>query len=80
MARIRAGEFGMSDFGDFDIDDAFDNEPADPEQVAIKLHRYLREEDSSLPRWDDMSDAERLLRIAIMVRLLAWLRRQGAFR
>ena len=27
-------------FGDFDVEDAYDTEPADPEQVARKLHSY----------------------------------------
>jgi hypothetical protein len=27
-------------FGDFDVDDALDTEPADPGQVARRLHRY----------------------------------------
>jgi hypothetical protein len=30
----------MSDFGDFDSDDAVDLEPPDPEQVAMKLHQF----------------------------------------
>jgi hypothetical protein len=72
----------MSDFifGDFDDDDAFDNEPPDPEQVAIKLHRYQRDNDPSLPRWDDLSDAQKLVAIAIIAKLIAWLRRQGAIK
>jgi hypothetical protein len=53
----------MSDFGDFEDDDAFDTEPADPEQVARKLRALL---DRGL---DD---------VGVAVLLLAWLRRQGA--
>lgn len=69
----------MSDFGDFDEDDAIDTEPADPEQVARKLHRYQGEFDV-LPDWDELTPDERERRIEIIARLLAWLRRQGAFR
>lgn len=29
-------------FGDFETDDAIDNEPAAPEQVAYRIHRYVR--------------------------------------
>ncbi len=70
----------MSDFGDFDIDDAFDNEPGDPEQVAIRFHKYRNDGDSRFPRWDELSNSEKALAIEVFVRLLAWLRRQGAFR
>ena len=69
----------MSDFGDFDPDDAIDTEPADPEQVAIKFHRYWREEFPESPDWESLQPQERIMRIAIFVRLLAWMRRQGAF-
>lgn len=31
-----------STFGDFETDDAIDNEPAAPEQVAYRIHRYVR--------------------------------------
>lgn len=70
----------MSDFGDFDNDDAFDTEPFDPEQVAIRYHRYRRDNDSSLPTWEGLSHDERGEAIEIIIRLFAWLRRQGAFR
>lgn len=30
------------DFGDFDVEDAFDNAGPDPLQVAMRLHRYRR--------------------------------------
>ncbi len=56
----------MSDFGDFDSDDALDTEPPDPEQVGIKL-RKLRER---------LADDD----AAIGEALIAWLRRQGALR
>lgn len=64
----------MSDFADFDDDDAFGTEPADPEQVAIKLHRLEG------GHWDALTEEQRVARIAIIVLLLAWLRRQGALR
>jgi hypothetical protein len=64
----------VSDFGDWDDDDAFGLEPADPEQVARKLHRLEG------GHWDDLTPDQRQARIAIIVLLLAWLRRQGALR
>lgn len=69
----------MSDFGDWDPDDSWDNEPADPEQVAIRLHRF-RQENESLPQWDQLAQADRDRAIAVIVRLLGWLRRQGHLR
>lgn len=51
-------------FGDFTSDDALDHEPADPVQVARKLRALLDTGD------DDVTVADRLL---------AWLRRQGAY-
>ena len=69
----------MSDFGDFDPDDALDTEPADPEQVAIKLHRLRRNEGLDDGRdWDELTIAQRILLILIVNKLLDWLRRQGA--
>ena len=68
----------MTDFGDFTDDDAFDTAPADPEQVAVKLHRYRRDDGLEDADWDELDDGERLVRIAIIRRLLDWLRRQGA--
>lgn len=71
----------MSDFfGDFDDDDAFDTEPPDPLQVAIKLHKYRRDMDPNLPRWDDLDEDEKQIALALMFLLIAWLRRQGAIR
>jgi len=69
----------MSDFGDFDPDDALDTEPADPEQVAAKLHRLRRDEGLDDGRdWDELPISERILFILIVTKLLDWLRRQGA--
>lgn len=70
----------MSDFGDFDDDDALDTEPPDPEQVAIRFHKYWNDADSSHPMWDSLTPAERAIAVAIFIRLIAWLRRQGAIR
>jgi hypothetical protein len=69
----------MSDFGDFDPDDAFDNEPADPEQVARKLHRVRREHGLEGMTWADLSDERQALLVTISGRVLAWMRRQGSF-
>ena len=54
----------MSDFGDFDDDDALDHEPPDEEQVTYKLHSLRRELDllagaRDVPTWDELSDGER---------------------
>lgn len=68
----------MSDFGDFDDDDAFDTAPADPEQVARKLQRIRAEYGQETIRWEELDDAGRAVRIAVVTLLLAWLRRQGA--
>ena len=67
------------DFGDFDPDDAFDpNEPPDPEQVAIKLHRLRYERSLESRRWDQLSINEQTVRIGVVIALLLWLRRQGS--
>jgi hypothetical protein len=65
-------------FGDFDPDDAFGTEPADPEQVARKLHRLRRDEGFEIADWDDLADGDRGSLIQIVAVLLAWLHRQGA--
>lgn len=70
----------MSDFGDFDPDDAWAEEPPDAEQVAKKIHQYRRENGRETVDWDSLDLAERTLLIGVIVRLLAWLRRQGALR
>jgi hypothetical protein len=69
----------VSDFADFEDDDAFDTEPADPEQVARKLHRLRRDEglDDGLD-WDQLNPIKQVLLILIVTRLLDWLRRQGS--
>jgi hypothetical protein len=65
-------------FGDFDTDDAFDREPADPEQVARKLHAYRLAEGEEGVAWDDLAPARQTLLVLIVARLLVWLRRQGS--
>jgi hypothetical protein len=85
----------MSDtFGDYEDNDALDTAPADPEQVAIKLHRIRRElgrarHDDLEPAerirrelhdWDDLEPAEREVGVGLMIRLVEWGRRQGIFR
>lgn len=67
------------DFGDYENDDAYDPSPPDPEQVAIKLHN-LRRMSESLPEWNSLTPTERFAAIAIMARLIIWLRRQGGIR
>lgn len=70
----------MSDFGDFDEDDALDTEPPDPDQVARKLHRLRAAEGLEDRAWDDLDYSERGRRTQLMAVLLMWLRRQGALR
>jgi len=49
-------------FGDFDVEDAFDTVPADPIQVARKLHGYRvlvdRLAGGDLPEYDDLPRRE----------------------
>lgn len=66
-------------FGDFDPADAVDVEPADPEQVAVKLQALRLAHGFTSTRWRDLTDAQRAARIALVAALLAWLRRQGAW-
>lgn len=70
----------MSGFGDFDDDDAIDDAPPDPEQVARKLHAIRYARGRELETWDDQSELERVTAVTIVTALLAWLRRQGAIR
>lgn len=68
----------MSDFGDFDDDDALDTEPADPEQVARRIHELRKREGFEVQAWDDLTAHDKGALIQIVVVLLAWLRRQGS--
>ncbi len=68
----------MSDFGDFDDDDAFAHEPADAEQVARKLHQLRQREGLEGHSWDDLDLAQQTLLILIAAAVLRWLIRQGA--
>jgi hypothetical protein len=61
----------MSFFGDFDPEDAYDNDPPDPEQVAMKLVHFEG------GRWDDYTSEDRKFRVQAIARLLETLRRQG---
>jgi hypothetical protein len=67
----------VSDFGDFDVDDAADHEPPAPEQVAYRLHDLRVEVDALAgaeePGWDDLTNPERSLALAIGVALVDWL-------
>jgi hypothetical protein len=68
----------MSTTFDFDIDDAYDPEPADPEQVARRLHRMRRRQGFETQRWEDLDVDDRDALVQMIVVLLAWLRRQGS--
>lgn len=70
----------MSDFGDFDPDDALDTEPPDAEQVARRLHHYRLERARETRGFDELDLAEQTILVAIAAALIAWLRRQGAIR
>jgi len=65
-------------FGDFDPDDALDREPADPEQVARFLHGLRRREGLETIDFDDVDELTRLVLIAVIGEVLAWMRRQGS--
>ena len=67
-------------FGDFDDDDAYDTAPADPEQVARKLHELRRGEGLEAGGWDTLSELERARRILVVGALIVWGRRQGIIR
>lgn len=70
----------MTDFGDFDEDDAYDPSPADPEQVARKLHDLRLDAGLEDVVWTALADDERAIRIELLGILLRWLRRQGSLR
>ena len=62
--------------GDYTDEDAYDpTAPADAEQVARKLAAY----DGLLP-WERLDADERRRRVAVCVKLLAWLARSGHVR
>ena len=64
----------MSDFGDFDPDDAVDHEPADPEQIARKLHElqvfFDRLAGGTLPAFDDLDSDRQAEEIATAATLI----------
>ena len=70
----------MSEYGDYDEDDSYDTSPADPEQVAVKLHRLRQDNGLEPGDWEDLDLAEQTLRIIIVASLLSWLRRGGMIR
>ena len=61
----------MTTFGDHEPADSIDTAPADPEQVARRLTLYEG------GRWEELTPTERAARVAVLVRLIAWLRREG---
>lgn len=68
----------MSMFGDDGPDDSYvAGNVADPEQVARRLHELRRERERETVGWDDLTAGERLVLVAIVAALLAWLRREG---
>jgi hypothetical protein len=67
----------VSDFGDFDVEDAFDTEPADPEQVARRLHKFRHDEGLEGVEWEDLTPQRRAVLVLIVTRLIELFRRQG---
>jgi len=60
----------VSDFGDYEVDDAFDHEPPAPEQVTYRLHELRSEIDAlagaaDLPTWDELTAPEQELALAL---------------
>lgn len=51
---------------------------ADPEQVARRLHDERRFLGSGEPDWDDLSQVEREVGIAMILALLLWLNSEGS--
>lgn len=68
----------MTVFGDYERDDAFDREPADPVQVAYKLHALREAVDllagGDLLSWDDLGTTEQAAAFAQGNGLVEWLR------
>jgi hypothetical protein len=74
----------MSDDTDLEVGHDDDGEqfdgghlPADPEQVARRLHEERRYLGSHEPPWEDLTDDERSVGVALIVALLALLRDEG---
>lgn len=70
----------MSGFGDHEPDDAVDvSAPrADPEQVAIRFREARRElEDATLARWHELTDDQRAIAVAVVVRVRDRLAAEG---
>jgi len=63
-------------FGDFDVEDALDTEPADPVQVARKLHGYRvlleRLAGRTLAPFDNIGDGERADLVFVGERIVHW--------
>lgn len=68
----------LSGFGDWDPADALGHELADPEQVAIELHKLRRAEGFEAVDWDNLAPGDRGSLVQVAVVLVAWLREQGA--
>lgn len=73
----------MSDFGDIEPDDAYDHEPADPEQVAMRLHRFRSELEEligngKLPPFHTLDLAEQTRLISVATREVDWLATHAA--
>jgi len=66
-------------FGDFEPDDQYDPSPADPFQVALRLHKYRVELDLEPEiNWNSLSDHEIDKRVKAIELLLNWLRASGS--
>jgi hypothetical protein len=67
-------EPGHNDDGE-DLDDG--HQPADPEQVARRLHDERRWLGSREVDWQDLDDDTRAVAVALIVAVLDWLHREG---
>lgn len=68
-------------FGDIEPEDAFDIETViDPTQMAIRLQAIRHNHGIAQHDWSGLTPTEQLVRIAVLVEVLAWLREEGAVR
>ena len=65
-------------FGDWEPDDSYDREPADPEQVARILHALRRDRGLESIDWDALGEPGRVVLVAVIAALWDRLRREGS--
>jgi len=67
----------MTSFGDSGPDDSYNPAPADPLQIARRLHELRRHDRLERKDWDRLSRREQDVLIGIIGALFAWMRREG---